>query len=116
MSNQDAVTNQFTGTGRSSTYTPYVSDRSTRVGGFNVFLKSTSFIGTVQLERTNDGGTTWFTCGIWSGGSYVQLSKYVFTGSEGNTSETVQEMEPGTGYCLNCTAYTSGTLDSSMEG
>lgn len=113
---QDTVTGAFTATGRSATYSPRVSDRSTAPGQFNIFLKTASFIGSVQLERSNDGGTTWYTIGVWSAGSYVQLNKYTFTGSEANTSEITGEGQWNVVYSLNCTTYTSGTLTYALEG
>lgn len=117
MAASDAVPKTFTATGQSTTFSPLVSDRSTKVGRFNVFLKPTAFVGTIQLERTPAGdGTNWYPIGVWTAGTFIQLSKYVFAGTETNSSEEVGECEPGALYRLNCTAYTSGTIDTSMEG
>ena len=89
------VTGTFTATGQSSSFTP-VCGRS-----FNVSLWGT-FSGGAQLERSFDGGTTWLP--ITAAGT--QLYKWT-----GPASEVVDEAEYGVLYRLNCTAYTSGTIN-----
>lgn len=60
-----------------------------------------TFVGTVQLQRSFDGGTTWIAC-TDEAGAALALSA---------PGQMVQaETEPGVLYRLNCTAYTSGTI------
>ncbi len=110
MAVSHAVAGSFTATSQSSSFAPYMGGRSTMPGQFNVWLKPTAFIGTVQMERSPPGSSDWYTIGVWSEGAYTQLSEYTLAGTEGNSSEILSESENGTLYRLNCTAYTSGTL------
>lgn len=57
--------------------------------------------GTVVLERSFDGGTTWATC--TQSGAPVPL---VVAASSGLT-EMVREPEAGVLYRINCTAFTA---------
>jgi hypothetical protein len=101
-----SVTGSFTATGQSSSFSPLVSARSTS-NAFNVALWGTASVG-VQLERTFDNGTTWVK--IYAGST--QLYKWTYDGSTVlNISEVVDEPEQGVLYRLNCTTYTSGTLN-----
>ncbi|RAK52131.1 hypothetical protein DJ018_13325 [Phenylobacterium deserti] len=68
-------------------------------GRFNVALYGT-FIATVKLERSFDGGQNWVVC------SKPDLSDASFTAP---TSFIVDEPSAGVLYRLNCSAYTSGT-------
>lgn len=94
------VTGTFTATPQTSALSPFVP-----LAGrpFNVSLWGT-FSATVQLERSFDGGTTWLQ--LTSNGTQVEK----FTGST-VISESVTENEAGVQYRLNCTAYTSGTVN-----
>jgi hypothetical protein len=85
----------FTGTGHSASFSP-LSGR-----GFNVSLWGT-FVGTVQLERSFDGGTTWLP--ITAAGTQL----YAWTAP---ASESASDDETGVLYRLNCIAYTSGTVN-----
>jgi hypothetical protein len=58
------------------------------------------YVGTVQLERTFDGGNTWLVCNIGSSGVLAQWS----AGTPVNL--TFGEPEKNVLYRLNCTAYT----------
>ncbi len=64
---------------------------------------ATPWSATIQLERSFDGGKTWIVCNSggslakWTGGSPVSLS--------------FGEPERGVLYRLNCTAYSSGTVN-----
>ena len=112
----DAVTGAFTAAGQSGVYFPFVSDRSTKTGQFNVFLETSDFHGAAQLECQRPGSSQWCKIGVWSAGAFTQTNAYTFAGSEGNTKEIVVEPEAGCAYRLNCTAFTSGTLTYSIEG
>jgi hypothetical protein len=61
------------------------------------------FEGTVQVERSFDGGKTWIVCNIGGSG---QLAQYT-TGTP--VSLTFGEPEKQVLYRLNCTAYTAQT-------
>ena len=63
---------------------------------------SGTFVATVQLERLLPGETVWKP--ITAAGTQL----YVWTAP---ASEQFSESEPGTLYRVNCTAYTSGTVN-----
>lgn len=70
----------------------------------------TEATGTVILERSFDGGTTWLTCGVGGAGA---PASYVF-GSAGITnpvSFTASEPEQGVAYRLNCAALSAGNIN-----
>lgn len=91
------VTGSFTATGQSASFQPTFRDRGW--GKFNVSLWGT-FVGTVQVERTFDGGSNWLPC--------TNLGASVtFTAP---MTEVLEEPERGPTYRLNCTSYTSGTI------
>lgn len=92
------VSGSFTATGQSGGF------RVAPGGEFNISLTGTA-VASVQLERSFDEGVTW--CALYAGG--VQL--YVWSFSSTNLSEIAEEPERGVLYRLNCTAYTSGTLN-----
>lgn len=60
--------------------------------------------GTINLERSFDGGNEWVTCGVGGGGT---LASYVFGSSNinGAFSFVVAEPEKGILYRLNCIAF-----------
>ena len=92
------VTGTFTGTGQSAgMLVKGIDDR--RANPFNLSLWGT-FVGTVRLERSFDG-STWLP--ITALGSAINFT--------GPVSETFEEAEGGVQYRLNCTAYTSGTVN-----
>ena len=87
-------TGTFSGTGQSPSAFVW--------GLFNVSIWGT-FVATVQVERSLDGGTTWIVVaadGIGTPAAYTS-----------SISLTGDEIEQGTSYRLNCTAYTSGTIN-----
>ena len=96
------ITGAFSATGQSATFKPSI--RALAWGSFNVFLTGTG-VASVQLERSYDKGSTW--CGVYGGG--VQLYVWSYTGT--NLSEQAVETEQGVIYRLNCTGYTSGTVN-----
>jgi hypothetical protein len=89
------VTGSFTATGQSASF-----QLGTRDSEFNVSARGT-FVGTIRLERTFDGGTNWHPLTV--GGSPIMTFTAPF-------SEGWEEIENGVLYRLNCTAYTSGTI------
>ena len=84
----------FTGTGQSAAV-------GVAPTAFNVSEWGT-FVATVQLERSFDNGVTWLP--VTANGSQLEL----FTGP---ASENWSESEAGVLYRLNCTSYTSGTVN-----
>ncbi len=79
-------------------------------GMFNVCLYASggpnaAWAGSVQLERSFDGGVTWIVCGVGGSGSQAIYA----TGFD--VSITGNEPERGVGYRLHCTALSSGTLN-----
>ena len=63
------------------------------------------YSATIQLERSFDGGNTWIVCNIGSTGTLAQWN----TGTP--VSLAFGEPEKNVLYRLNCTAYTSGTIN-----
>lgn len=97
------VAGQFTATGQSAIAALY--------GAFNVLIYANSgpngaWTGSVQLERSFDGGTTWIVCGDALGTSNQAIYA---TGKD--VSRVFAEPERGVLYRLDCTAYTSGTIN-----
>lgn len=66
---------------------------------------SVVYVGSVQLERTFDGGATWVVCNIGGSGD---LAVYA-AGTP--VSLVVDEPESMVPYRINCTAYTSGLIN-----
>ena len=97
-----AYTGTFTATG--VTAAPYFSPEYTSsVDGsapFNMSLWGT-FVGTVQLERSFDNGVTFLP--LTALGTAI-----TFTAP---ATEVFNEPESGVQYRLNCTAFTSGTIN-----
>ena len=63
------------------------------------------YVGTVQVERTFDGGFTWVVCNIGGAGQLAQFA----AGTP--VSVTFGEPEKDVLYRLNCIAYSSGTIN-----
>lgn len=95
-------TGTFTGTGQSLTIAPETTSDTKDSIPFNVTLAGT-FVGTVQLERrfTAQGGTNWHPLTV------VGTQIGIWTAP---CSEIFEEPQQGVDYRLNCTAYTSGTI------
>ena len=95
-----ALINTFTATGQSASFlADGIGDLVDRA--FNISLWGT-FVATVQLERSFDNGTTWLP--LTANGSQV----YRFSAP---CSEPCDETEAGVLYRLNCTSFTSGTVN-----
>ena len=73
-------------------------------GRFNLHL-SGSFVGTVILERSFDGGATAAPC--TNLGAAVSFSS--------PSSEILEAPETGVLYRLRCTAYTSGPIQARLS-
>jgi hypothetical protein len=71
------------------------------LGAFNLELSGT-WVGTVQLERSFDGGTTYVAAAKDTSGTAAAYTT--------NVSIVVIEGEPGVIYRVRCTAFTSGTV------
>lgn len=97
------VSGSFVATGTSGSFLP--------LGPFNVSLWGSdgpngSWSGTVQLERSFDGGSTWIVAAI---GQAATTQASWDTGKDVSTIFT--EPERGVLYRLDCTAYSSGTIN-----
>lgn len=77
------------------------------LGYFNLFVYGT-FSGTVQLEKSFDGGTTWIPASLDTAGDPASYTT--------PCTVTGFECEKGMYYRINCTAFTSGTINIRMSG
>lgn len=77
------------------------------LGYFNLFIYGI-FVGTVQLEKSFDGGTTWIAASLDTAGDAASYTVPV--------SVTGFECEKGVYYRINCTAFNSGTINVRMSG
>lgn len=94
----DIVTpGSFTATGQSPSFSP------TNTRAFNISIQGT-FVGTVQLERFLNG--VWQPVTVAAGSTITQMAVWSAKASD-------QWFEPVANvlYRLNCTAYTSGTIN-----
>lgn len=74
---------------------------------FNLAMWGT-FSGTVQVEKSYDGGTTWITVARDVAGT---PASYVLAFTAASINLTLCEVEPSVCWRLRCTAFTSGTLN-----
>jgi hypothetical protein len=77
-------------------------------GVFNLFVyanggPNAAWTGSVQLERSFDGGVTWVVCGVGGGG----IAQAIYA-SGLDVSITADEPERGMGYRIHCTALSAG--------
>jgi hypothetical protein len=72
------------------------------LGPFNIGVWGV-FVGTVAIQTSYDGGTTWLPV----------TNKFTNTALTFTAPAAFQEeeVEPGVLYRMNCTAYTSGTIN-----
>jgi hypothetical protein len=101
------VSGAFTGTGQSPTAMVF--------GVFNVTVGGASgpdgnWNATVRLERSFDGGTTWYVATAPNG------TRAVFSTNNQDQSLFVIEVERGVAYRLNCSTWASGTINYRMSG
>jgi hypothetical protein len=85
-------------------------------GAFNIVIYGNggpdgAWDGSVQIERSFDGGTTWIVAGV--GGAGAQAVYATATGAD--VSIVCMEPERGVAYRLHCTAYVSGTINYRMS-
>lgn len=105
MGSQQTVAGTFTATGQSDSFRPSPGSPFVHKNGsgyFNMSLWGT-FTATVKLQRSFDAGVTWLT-----------VSQDATGAEAAYTSElSVVCLEPETNvlYRLNCTAYSSGTVN-----
>lgn len=102
------VTGTFTAAGQSASFSFW--------GPFNVVIYGSNgpngnWNATVRLERSFDGGTTWVVCGIGGAGQQA-----IWNTANQDVSVVAGEPERGVAYRLNCTAYTSGTINYRLSG
>jgi hypothetical protein len=91
------VSGTFTATGASQAYCFF--------GPFNISVWGT-FSGTVLVQRSFDGGTTWLT----------RLDTPVGSGSfTAPATFALSEPEQGVSYQLECSVFTSGTVNYRMS-
>lgn len=101
------VKGQFTGTAQSGSFLAW--------GSFNVVFGGSSgpngsWNATIRLERSFDGGTTWYVAGVGGAGQQA-----IYNTPNQDVSVVVIEPEQGVLYRLNCSAYTSGTINYRMS-
>lgn len=94
------VEGSFTAVGRSPSFRPLADTSAQLTIPFNYSLWGT-FAGTVRLERSFDNGVTWLP--LTALGDAIQFTA--------PCSEIWEEPHTGVLYSLNCTAYTSGTIN-----
>jgi hypothetical protein len=75
-------------------------------GKFNASIQGT-FVGTVVIQRSYDNGSTWETVSKDASGSDASFTA--------PCSIVVEESEAGVQYRWNCTAYTSGTINTRIS-
>ncbi len=97
------VSRSFTGTGQSPSFLVW--------GTFNVVFGGSggpngNWNATIRIERSFDGGTTWYVAGVGGGGQQA-----IYNTANQDVSVTVDEPEKGVLYRLNCSAWTSGTIN-----
>jgi hypothetical protein len=98
----NAVNGSFTAVGASAAFRPEGTMSVNAAAPFNISIWGT-FVGTVRLERSFDGGATWLPKTAGGSGSI-----YTYTSP---VSEVDEEPEAAVAYRLNCTSYTSGTIN-----
>jgi len=96
-----AVTSAIASATQSSTFTPLAGRP------FNVQLSGT-FVATCQLERQINA--VWAPLTVSASGSIVQV--YLWSAP---ASEIVVESQAAVPYRVNCTSYTSGTVNVSLS-
>ncbi len=94
-SGKSPVTGTFAATGQSAAFVP-LAGRAANVSAWGTFVAS------LQLKRSFDGGTTLLP--ITAAGTTL----YAWTAP---ASESFEETESGVEYFLVCTNYTSGTIN-----
>jgi hypothetical protein len=111
LGSTDLANGGFVGTfTAAATTSPYYAFQ----GAFNVVFGGPSgpngtWSGSIQLERSFDGGATWYICGVGGGGQQA-----IYSTSNQDVSFVASEPEQGVLYRLHCTALTAGTVNYRM--
>jgi len=71
--------------------------------------------GTVQLERSFDGGVTWQIYSATADGATNQLYNWTLSNASEGLTEDVGAGPNNVLFRLNCTAYTSGSISGSFN-
>lgn len=95
----DPVIGSFTATGVSEWFKP--SMRTMAWAHLNISASGT-FVATIKIERSFDGGTTAFVCSSDSADTEASFTAPF--------SVVAEEPSAGVLYRLNCPAYTSGAV------
>lgn len=90
-------------TGCSSWFMPGPSTFNVVFGGASG--PNGSYSATLEIDRSFDGGTTWYVAGVGGGGQQA-----IYSTANQDVSVTVQDPERGVLYRLRCTSYSSGTI------
>lgn len=93
------ISGNFTGTGQSS---------SQVVKGYYNFSLWGTFVGTTEIDKSFDGGTTWIPVSLDALGDKASYTAPI--------TVTGFECENGVLYRVNCTVYTSGTINYRLSG
>lgn len=106
--NPIVLTHSFTATGQSGSV-PVFGEFSVSIWGTPLNGDGTSgaFVGTVRLERSADGGTTWVPASTDGVGTVAMYSA--------TTAVQGTEFFTGATYRFNCINYTSGTIDCMLD-
>ena len=99
-----AATGSFTATGTSD---------GMAARGFFRFRLYGDGVGTVKLEKSYNGGTTWTDVNLDDYKTVASWAK--LTGDEISPRDPFLEIGVGALYRLNCTAHSSGTISYDME-
>lgn len=82
-------------------------------GAFNVSIwgltPTTAWSGVVSIERSFDGGTTWLIVGVGGAGQGAIYTGSTLAGQA--VSIVAAEPEKGVLYRVNCSTFTSGTIN-----
>lgn len=106
------VEGSFTGTGQSDSFR-ITDDRTNAFQNMTVFnvVLSGTFSATVAIQRSFDDGATWHTISKNADGDAAQ-----YTAPAGiSITEIEGRDESPVLYRLNCTSYTSGTVNYRMS-
>lgn len=78
-------------------------------GALNLAVWGSAFVGTFQIEKTYDDGTTWVPVALDVAGTVASYALNIAAATGFNV--TLFEVEHGVNWRVRCTAFTSGTLN-----
>lgn len=100
----------FSGTSGTLAFPPGITNASVKTGvDAAATFGSVAWAGTVQLERSFDGGTTFFVCNTPTPGAALSFSGATQAGVAVNG--TLAEVERQVLYRFNCVLFTSGVIN-----